>query len=196
MFKHLPLLLLLSLCGVSQSAVNTITVTAQRNIAAQPDQVAFNVAVNAPLTATRDDVLAALAGSGIGLANFSSVYTSYQSIGAGPSTQVLQWSFTVTAPISALKDEIGLLNGLQQSIGKNGFSLSYNISGLQTSAQAQQAQTCSQADLISDARAQAQTIAAAASMRVMSIVSMASAVSTATPPSCSLTVKFALGAAI
>lgn len=200
MIKHLALLVAIGLPVLAQvTASNTITVTASRNNAATPDLVAFTIAVDTPLTTTRDDVIAALQGSGIGLANFTGVYTTFQSVTQAQSTaytQGLEWSFAVTTPITSLKSGIALLNGLQQTLSKSGFSLSYTIQGLQTSAAAQQAQTCSQAGLIADARAQAQTIAAAASMRVLSIVSMASSVSSAAPAGCSLTVKFSLGPAI
>lgn len=183
-------------CLVAQGSSNSITVTATRNNAAAPDLVAFTVAVDTPLTMTRDDVIAALQGSGIGLANFTSVYTSWKYGADNSQIEIFEWSFNVTAPITGLKDAIGTLNALQTSVAKNGLTLSYTIQGLQTSAAAQAAQTCSQAGLISDAREQAQTIAAAASMRVLSIVSMASSVSTVAPAGCSLTVKFSLGPAI
>src|ERR1700682_1639233 len=44
---------------------NSITITASRNTAVEPDQVVFSVGVSAGLNSSLDDVLAALAGSGI-----------------------------------------------------------------------------------------------------------------------------------
>src|ERR1039457_2549508 len=52
---------------------NAVTVTASRNANLQPDQVLFGVGVTSGLNVSLDDVVAALAGSGITVANFSSV---------------------------------------------------------------------------------------------------------------------------
>ena len=55
---------------------NSITVTASQSVNLQPDQVLFAVYVSTPLTASLDDVLAAVKGAGITSANFSGVYSS------------------------------------------------------------------------------------------------------------------------
>src|SRR5579872_5208933 len=64
-----------SAMAFAQTNPNSITVTASRNTNLQPDQVVYAVTVASPLTSSRDDVVAALQGSGIGLGNFSSVST-------------------------------------------------------------------------------------------------------------------------
>lgn len=50
---------------------NSVTVTASANFTVQPDQVLFDVILTAPITSSLDNVLAALAGSGITQANLS-----------------------------------------------------------------------------------------------------------------------------
>src|SRR5215472_8109458 len=185
---------------------NSITVTATRNANAQPDLVAIAVDVTSALNASRDDVLSALQGSVITAANFSSVHTVVQYLPPGTqSTSSLDWTFALTAPLANFKTTIAQLGALQQILAqkKNGMALSYSIQGAQLSAQAQQGQTCSTADLLSDARAKAQQMAVAAGGAVGSVLAMSGgtvsqpasgALFSAPPylPTCSLTVKFAL----
>ena len=73
---------------------------------------------------------------------------------------------------------------LQQAIAKanNGLTLSFYISGLQVSDALAQLQTCPFADLISDARAQAQKLAQAAGLSAGPILSINAGGSAATPP--------------
>jgi uncharacterized protein YggE len=54
----------------------------------------------------------------------------------------------------------------------SGFSLSFFAQGLQVSPQLQQSQSCPEADLMSDARGQAQKVATAAGVSAGSILSM------------------------
>jgi uncharacterized protein YggE len=198
--------LLVSLLGgavcFAQPAPNTITVTATRAVSVQPDQVVFNVTVTSPVTSSRDEVVAALQGSGITLANFTSVYSTQtvvsQQIGQASSNQlvtVLQWNFTLTVPLANLKSTIDTLTGLQMALStaKNGMSMGFSVQGMQASAQAQQAQPCSLSGLIADARAQALKIANAASATLGNIVALSNAVAD-TSPVCSATVTFGLTA--
>jgi hypothetical protein len=195
---------------------NSVTVTASRNVNLQPDQVLFGVYVGAPLTASLDDVLAAVKGVGITSANFSNVSgspTGIINVGAGfaqPPTPV-QWSFGLAVPFAQMRATVAALASLQQSIMQNnsGFSLSFSVQGTQVSASLQQAQTCSLTGLIADATAQAQKLASAAGLNLGSILAMSSlssipAVQTysvflagsfasgTTPQNCTLTVKFGL----
>lgn len=209
MLHRLVYLSLLPCMGIvyAQSAPNSITVTASRNTAAQPDQVVFSVSVASALTNTMSDVLAAVQGAGITATNFLNVSTVQQ---YNSSTQQyvnsLQWTFSLTVPFANMKSTVATLNGLQVSVAqnKNGLSVSFSVQGTQVSAQAQQAQACPASGLISDARTQAQNIASASSLTVGAILAMSTSVSTSTPganslasaiqlPVCSLTVKFALG---
>ena len=63
--------------ATAQVTPNSVTVTASRNPSLQPDQVVFGVSVSTPVDATREDVIAALQGSGITLANFGSVQAGH-----------------------------------------------------------------------------------------------------------------------
>jgi uncharacterized protein YggE len=68
------------------------------------------------------------------------------------------------------------------------MTLSFQIQGTQVSPQARQSQACVAADLIADARAQAQKTAGSAGFTVLSVVSISG-----TTSGCSVTVKFAVG---
>jgi uncharacterized protein YggE len=201
----------LSLCcaaafGQTASNANSVIVTASRSTNIQPDQVVFSVTVSTPATATLNDAVNALQGTGITAANFIAlnavqVYdpTSGQQI--GPT--VVSWSFSLVVPLTALQSTVGLLTAVQKNIGaqNNGVSISFSVTGTQVSPQAQQAQACSQSDLLSAARAQAQALAAAAGKTLGSVLAMSGATAalsqssgpvttTVTTPACAITVKF------
>src|SRR5437016_517240 len=108
----------------AQTDSNSITVVASRNTSLQADQAVFGVAVSSGLSASFEDVLGALQGSGITLANFtgvssplSPVVISNPFIGAGPFAPPpnLQWSFTLAVPLSKIKDTIAALTTVQQN---------------------------------------------------------------------------------
>jgi uncharacterized protein YggE len=196
------------LIGQLAASDRSVTVTATRTPSVPPDLGMFEVAVLSPTDASRDDVLAVIQGSGISVANFSSVYTTTttQFSNAGRTSQdFLSWSFTLTAPLSNLKTTVAQLSGLQQTVAKNnnGMSVSYSLRGTQISPQALAGQSCAAADLAADARTQAQKMASAAGLAVGAVLAVSGS-STATPagptlfanatyqPSCSLTVKFSL----
>ncbi len=205
----------------AQTDANSITVVASRNTNFQADQAVFSVSVASGINASLDDVLGALQGSGVTAANFTGVNSSQQlsittipgitpfPVVPGPIVPLpsLQWSFTLSVPLSKIKDTIGTLTTVQQNAAKknNGLSVSFYVQGAQVSPQSQQSQACVLTDLIADARAQAQKLADAAGLGVGVILAMSSATS-ATPASiglssffiaapsapCALTVKFAL----
>jgi hypothetical protein len=174
----------------------SITVTASKNTSVQPDQVAFAVDVTSGLDTSLDDVIAALAGSGITLANFNGIESPLLYVVTGPlPAPTLDWSFTLPTPISQLKATAASLSSLQQSVANknSGFTLWFRVIGTQASPQLLQLQTCSIADLMSDARAQAQKLATATGFTLGNVVSMSSATpSSAGAFSCSLTVQFQL----
>ena len=192
----------------SQTAANSVTVTATRNTNLQPDQVVFGVTVETGLDANRDDVVNALQGSGITAANFTGVSTAQvYTTGLTQAAQALEWQFALPVAISNMTTTIGQLSAVQKNMaqGKTGFTMSFGVQGTQVSTQLQQSQPCAAADLVSDARTQAQKLAAAAGMSVGAIMAMAgpavAASSSVNPfssatyyPVCTLTVKFALGA--
>ena len=153
----------------------------------QPDQAVFAVTVTSGLTTGFDDVLAALAGSGITAANFSGVST--QSLIAVLSPQpggqlpapTLTWTFSLQAPLANTKGTIASLTTLAQNIMKanNGLALSFNIVGTQVSQQLAQSQTCSLSSLLASANSQAQALAAAGGLTLGSILAMSSSTSSA-----------------
>jgi uncharacterized protein YggE len=181
-------LLIFTAAAGAQVTSSSVTVTASRSTNLQPDLVGITVAVTTPATGTRDDAVNALGGSGITVTNFVGVYTStvYPSGSNSPLT-VLQWNFSITAPISDIKTTVALLTTVASGVAKknNGISVSFSIQGMQVSAQLQQSQPCPIAGLISDARTQAQTLANTAGVTLGGILAMSSPGS-----ACVLTVKF------
>jgi hypothetical protein len=147
---------------------NSITVTASQSENLQPDQVLFAVDVSTPLTASLDDVLAAVKGAGITSANFSGVYssaTAQSGTGTGNGqSPAEQWAFGLAVPFAQMKATVTTLTSLQQSItqASSGFTLSFSVQGTQVSTSLLQSQTCNIAGLIVDATAQAQKLATAA----------------------------------
>jgi len=171
--------------------------------------------VTASINASLDDVLAALKGSGITIANLSGVINgSGIPFGIFPGnpqpTPTIQWSFGLGVPFAQMKATVTALTSLQQSImqANSGFILSFSVQGTQVSASLQQSQTCSIPGLITDATAQASKLASAAGLNLGSIVAMSSAGSNSrvafetisgafssqltVPQNCALTVKFAV----
>ena len=149
---------------VSHSGPNTITISASRTATPAPDQVSVELAVISGLAAGLDDINAALAGAGIAGANFT---------GVGTETQPdLDWSFTLTTPLAKLPSTLTQLAAAQAAVPKQNAALSFSfyLENLGTSQQAQPA--CDEAGLVSDARLQAQTLAAAAGVGVGAILNM------------------------
>ncbi len=216
------LLLTVLQCGLAfaQLDSNSVTVSATRsNTNVQPDQAILAVFVTTPLTASYNDVLAAVAPAGITGANFSGVGNSQGFIitTGNPSQQppepMLEWDFALPVPIAKIKDTAATLANLQKSIAqqKNGVALTFSVQGTQVSQALQQSQPCSIPDLLADARAQAQKLADAAGQSLGPILAMSSATSGniglptvsvsrlgltsssfSIPFICSLTVKFGL----
>jgi len=159
---------------------DSLTIMASRSITPQPDQVVFAVYVTSTVNIDLDGVVAALAGSGITAGNLSSVYGYMTSTGTGNNVQyqqTLNWVFTLNVPFAKLKDTVGTLTALQQTIGQNnsGLTLSYSGQGTATSPQLQASRSCPIPDLIADARAQAQTLANAAGAVVGPILALSDA---------------------
>ena len=147
---------------------DTVTIQASRSVNLTPDQAAFYVSVTADPTTSLDQIVAALSGVGITASNFSSVY------GGIGNQSSLQWSFTLATPFSKMKTTIASLTALQRSIGQNnsGRTLEFQVQGTQVSAQAIQSQASAVKDLVADAQAQAQNLAAAAGLAIGPVVSI------------------------
>jgi hypothetical protein len=210
--RILCLLLLFGSLLFAQLDSNTVTVTASRQIYPAPDEVLFGLTLTSGTQTNLDDVTSALRAAGVSAAQFSGLSTSYGDFAANS----LQWGFTLTAPLSNLKDTSALLTAAQKAIGVkgSGLSLSFNIQGAQASEKQRSAVQCSQADLIADAQAQAKMLAVAAGMSLGSILSLSDPATAvygntngyaaflitgavsfqpfAIPVTCSLTVKFGL----
>ena len=197
---------------------NTVTVTASQSMNVQPDQALFAVYVTTPLTASLDDVLAAVKGAGITSANFSGVNSSAggqlcPSTGTGTlGTPGEQWAFGLPVPFAQMKATVAALTSLQQSItqANSGFTLSFSVQGAQVSTSLLQSQTCNVAGLIAEAAGQAQKLASAAGLNLGSILALSGSTSSpmgnpvqqlgtvgsfvssqfTLPQSCALTVKF------
>ena len=199
MRKSIVIVAPLIFCSLAfgQLESNSITVTASNNTSLQPDQAVFTVIVQSGLTTGLDDVVNALAGSGITAANFSSVGTQIN-YNAAASSISLQWSFSLTAPLANTKGTVASLTTLQQNIAKanNGLALSFSILGTQVLQQLAQSLTCSFPALITSATTQAQSLAAAGGVTLGSILALSSSTSNyvsspyATLPTCAITVKF------
>jgi uncharacterized protein YggE len=176
----------------AQLDANSVTVSVSRSTSLQPDQAVFGVTVTSGMDTSLNDVVAALQSSGITIANFIGVSNMGGFNGVLPPTPgppsfqpMLGWVFGLPVPISKIKDTAAMLSSLQQSIGKNGsgLTLSFSVQGTQVSAAMQQAQACSTADLVSDARVQAQKLAASAGMSVGNILAMSSGIVSVTQSS-------------
>jgi hypothetical protein len=105
-----------------------------------------------------DQIVGALSGLGVTDTDLTGTYNS------NPPT--LSWNFSFTTPLANLTATIGSITKIEQTIAQNnsGLALTFYIGGTQVSQQLQQAQTCPNSDLISDASAQAQKLASAAGM--------------------------------
>lgn len=176
--RKLYLGLLFLACAFGEES---LTIAASRSLTPQPDQAVFVVYVMSPLNTDLSDVLAAVAGSGITAGNLSNLSSSISTTGTtvnNPQYEVtVNWVFTLNVPFAKLKDTVGTLTALQQSIGKNGsgLTLSYSGQGTGVSAQLQASQSCPIPDLVADARAQAQKLANAAGATVGPILAMTDA---------------------
>jgi uncharacterized protein YggE len=150
---------------------NTITVTATRTMnTTAPDQAWILVQLITPRDTGLDVVLAKLQGIGLGATDLASVFTS--------TVTNLQWNFTKATPLTAIKSTLASLTRLQSSVGAE--VLNFSITGVQRSAAALAAQPCPLPALVSDARKQAEALAAAAGLRVGAIVSVSDQSASAT----------------
>ncbi len=148
---------------LGQTASNTLRITASRTINAQPDQVVFSFTVNAPIADGLDEVLGGLSSLGVTAANLQSLYGP-STVGSGASMQaIMQWSFSLPVAYSKAKDTAAGLASLNGPL-----TLAYYSSSPNVSTQAQ----CPLADLVGDAQAQAQKVAAASGFTVGSIVAI------------------------
>jgi uncharacterized protein YggE len=154
--SKIALLLLAAAPLFAQLESHTLAISATRSIYPQPDQVVFGLTVSSSASASLDQIVAALSGLGITDANLTGI----------GNLVPFQWGFSLAAPLSSLSTTIGALVKLEETVGQNnsGLALTFTIDRTQVSEQAQQSQSCSNTDLITDATAQAQKLAAAAGL--------------------------------
>lgn len=141
---------------LAQSGSNTVTVTASQNSNSQPDQAIFNVTVGSGIDKSLDDIVKSVTSVGITAADLTGI--GFPPLQAAPPQ--LQWSFQFSVALSAIKQTTASLAALQAAIAQSGGSLSFSVSGTQSSSA--QALSCDFAGLIANAQAQAQASAAAA----------------------------------
>ncbi len=160
MRKVWPVLLLLGAFeqAFGQLETDSITITASRQVSLAPDEAVVFVSVRTGLSAGIDQVLALVQGSGITAANLSSVDSDNDG---------LRWSFTLPVPFSKVGSTITALAGSPRPA-----AVTLNVSGTQVSDEARAKQSCKIADLIEDAQARAQKLAAAAGFSIGPLLSI------------------------
>lgn len=165
--------------GFGQLDPYTVTISASRSTPLQPDQIVLSVYVTSGLNTGLNDVVAALPGSGITDAGLSGVSTLLYT-----PQLTLQWTFTLTAPLSQIGATFATLTNLQQTIGQknSGMTLTFGASGAQVSPQLLASQSCSIPDLVADARAQAQKLADAAGLPLGQVITIQSGGAGSTVP--------------
>lgn len=181
MLKYSAFFVLSYVC-FAQLDSNSVTVSASRDSTLAADQVILGVYADTALTGSMADAIAVLQGAGITAANFSSVSTTPMYNGSEP-TQTLTWAFGLGVSLSKMKETITTLVGIQQAAAQKGSlpKVTFSVQGMRVSPESQQTQTCSIADLLSDARAQAQKLADATQMTLGPVLAMSSNVSTSVP---------------
>ncbi len=159
---------------------NSVTVTASNTAALQPDEILFQVHLTSPTTVSLNDVVAALQGTGITVANFTGIVPAGLTTVITGQAAAETWNFTLAVPLAKIKDTAAQLTALQQTIAKlnDGFQMSFSVEGTQTSTELQQSQPCVLADLLKNARTQAQNLASAAGFTLDVIQAMSSTVTT------------------
>jgi uncharacterized protein YggE len=164
MRRQLILLVAAAMAAIAQTDTNTITITASRNVSVAPDQVVYTVSATTDSSAGLTDAVALVAEAGITTADLS--YTS------GYGTTVI-WEFQHAVPFSSMKDtSLTLAKLVRQSAIPNGVpSISYSVASVHTS-QAAQSQACQLSALVSDARREAERLAAAVGVHVGAIVGL------------------------
>src|SRR5947207_15929905 len=102
------ILFLASGLAFAQLETNTLTIAASRNVSAVADQVVYDVSLTTDVSATLDDAIGQLAGTGITAADFSYVLS-----GGDPGRSVT-WSFELVTPFSKMKATSTALAALKQ----------------------------------------------------------------------------------
>jgi uncharacterized protein YggE len=148
---------------------NSIVVTATKAVVLVPTDITFMVNVSADLTVTLDQVLAAV---DFGLT--AQDLTGISSYPTGPYPPVAPYSritylFRLTVPVSKMKETIDKLEKLRKSVDTNmDLSYSTNMVGPSQAAVAD-AHDKALPDLVADAKKRAESLAAAAGLKLGNI---------------------------
>ena len=156
---------------------HTLSISATRSMYLQPDQVLFGLSVNTSATGNLDQIVGALSGLGITSANLTGTFSS--------KATTLSWNFSYTAPLSSLTTTVSALAKLEQTISQNnsGLTLTFSVDTTEVSEQLRQSQSCSNSDLVADATAQGQKLAAAAGLTLGPILKLSNTPLTLLQPS-------------
>ena len=163
-----PLLILCVLLSApvafAQLDNDTITVTASRQASLPADQALVGVTVSAPPEVPLEDVLALIGPAGFNMANLTGTY----------SLVATQWSFSRAVSFDRVSSTLAALAAARDAGAQKDprIDIAYYLQGAQVSDQVRAAHPCVFPSLLSDAQRQAQNIAAAAGVRVGSIVAM------------------------
>ena len=172
-----------------QTVTDAITVTAQQSLTSQPNEAVYLVTVNSPINASLTNVAAQLSSVGITASNLTNVNSTV--VANSTTGPALVWSFQLTVPIASQKATAAALAALESSMAQNnsGSTLSFTLTGAQSGGPS--LQSCNLPGLMSNARAQAQSLAAAAGQTLGSIIGLTT--SNVSLAVCQITVKFGLG---
>jgi len=160
------------------SSTSSITVTTTDAVPTPPDQAAIYIYITSGPAGSLADISAALTDAGVTGATFAGI--SQLPLQAAPVDLMdLTWKFTETVPLANLKDTFAQLTTAARTIseGNSGLRLTFGAAGLSFS----QLPVCPQAELLSEAKSQAQNVATAAGVNAGPVLSL-SAPALATAP--------------
>jgi hypothetical protein len=168
--RNLCCLLLAAGAAFGQIDAETITVVSRSSTApAGPDTVTYDLNVTAVVGRGLDEVLKALAGVGVTERDLMGVSSGASRCDPllGRCSPALSWGFRFSSPIAKLPDTLKALAGP----APDGMTVSYSASsgGLAASPE------CAYPTLISQARRHAESLAAAAGVRVGRVTALSDA---------------------
>ena len=165
-------IVVIAACATCASAAeldnNTVTVVAMQDAARPQQQLSVSVSLLTPVDVGLDQVLATLSDVGITASELSNVYSPY--ILPPDSGAITQWSFQHIIGFDRLKTTLTTLKALQAKLAPvmGSAPVAFHLSSYNGLG----APSCSYSSLLTDARRQADTIAAAAGLRTGAILSL------------------------
>jgi len=162
------LLLLVSTAAFAQLDNDTITITALQAVSGQRDEASVSVCLVAEIGTGLDEVLATLQGLGVSERNLVEAgaergwYCPYPE----PWKNFVWWQFTYSTPVTRIQETFGALARTTTSLSP-GLYLGYGVERDSSAAP-----ECAVPTLLSQARRQAENVAAAAGLRVGPILAL------------------------